>query len=78
MYLYQIMQKSKELNGITRIRTMSGDTLIGKFTDEDDTNGLIEFDLSKGGTIHIKWESIESITLLDNLQILEDKASGQK
>lgn len=72
MYVYEVIRKSIELNGITRIRTNSGDTLEGKFSNQQNIDGMFEFVLTKGGTVYMLLGSVESITLLDNLQILEE------
>lgn len=74
MYLNDVIRKSKGLNGITRIRTLSGDVLIGKFTTEQDEAliGFITLELKTGGTVHLISNQIESVTLLDNLQMLEE------
>jgi hypothetical protein len=76
MYLYEVMKRSTELNGLTRVRMKSGDVLEGKFV-EPIGDAMLEFDLKAGGRAYLVMNMIESITLLDNLQMLEQKANEQ-
>jgi hypothetical protein len=70
MWAYEIVQKSVQLNGLTRVRTTSGDVFEGKFV-EPEPDGLLEFSLRSGGTAYIDMKHIESFVLYDNLQLLE-------
>ena len=74
LYLYEAIQKSSELNGITRVRTASGDTHEGKFIYPIG-EGMVEFKLLKGGTVFILFNMIESVTLLTNLELLEEASA---
>lgn len=79
-YLEFICEDSLKLKVLVRLVMDSGDVLEGRFVEAIPNSNMgnmaasmFEFKLQKGGTTYVKRESIESITLLDNLQILEQK-----
>jgi len=75
MYMSDIIRKSQTLNGLTRVRTLSGDILEGKFTEDSNDSDILIFELKSGGVSYMPYKSIESITLLDNLQIVEEASA---
>lgn len=83
MYISAIIEKSYMLNCFIRIRTKSGDTLEGKFvehprdpvSDPLGGTGLLEFQCKNGGKTYLHINVIETMTMVDNLTLLEEKAS---
>jgi hypothetical protein len=71
MYLYEVLQQSAKRNVTVRVCMRSGDVHEGKAVVPSLNVGMIEVNLIKGGTVHIIMNFIESITVIDNLQMLE-------